>query len=136
VIPQNPIQGVITALYRAHSDGAAAQGVELLDLHICAVYFTVIVPSGVEGHHAVDDAARQVAVAVVEIAGLPGHRGGGGGDGQSYTGWKNTPALASAFTRRSGRSPPLPYPPHEQNYYHKISSNCLFSGPVFEQSIW
>ena len=79
MIPQNPIQGVITALYRAHGDGAAAQGVELLHRHGSAVHLAVVVPPGVEGHHAVDDAARQVAVAVVEVAGLPGLRGGGGG---------------------------------------------------------
>jgi len=78
MIPQNPIQGVITALYCAHGDGGVAQVVELLDRHICAVHFTVIVPPGVEGHHPVDDAARQVAVSVVEVAGLPGHRGGCG----------------------------------------------------------
>ena len=60
MIPQNPIRGVITALYRAHSDGGAAQGVELLDRHVCTVHCAVIVLPEVEGHHPVDDAARQV----------------------------------------------------------------------------
>jgi len=42
-------------------DAGAAQGVELLDRHIYAVHCAVGLPSGIEGHHPVDDAARQVA---------------------------------------------------------------------------
>jgi hypothetical protein len=60
VVGQDPVQFAV----RPHRDLAHADGVELLHGHIRAVHRLVVMPPGVVGHHLVDDALDQVAVAV------------------------------------------------------------------------
>ena len=57
---------------------------------------TVVLP-GVEGHHPVDDAARQVAVTVVEIGGILQRRGRGAREA-----WRQAGVRGQAFQRGGG----------------------------------